>query len=151
MPGYLSGTYDAETKARKYHSVVLDGRLHAAVCGLTSCDNGRVLGPEDACTKIGRPVRDVLAEKHPLLCTPNLSDPNNLAFADYGKAPDIIPIDCPLGDAKRVMHQLQGSTGCSGVDAKHLKNQLLKHGKASAELHEELVEWVLWLTNTAPP
>ena len=37
------------------------------------------------------------------------------------------------------------------MDAKHLKNQLLKHGKASAELQEELVEWALWLANTTPP
>ncbi|KAL7476842.1 hypothetical protein ACHAW6_002690, partial [Cyclotella cf. meneghiniana] len=96
------------------------------------------------------PVRDILAEKHPSLRTPNLLDPNNLAFADYGEAPDIIPIDCPLGDAERVALQLHGSTGCSGVDAEHLKNQLLKHGKASAELREELVEWALWLANTAP-
>ena len=38
-----------------------------------------------------------------------------------------------------------------GVDAEHLKNQLLKHGKASDELQEELVEWALWLANTTPP
>ncbi|KAL7474906.1 hypothetical protein ACHAW6_004615, partial [Cyclotella cf. meneghiniana] len=89
--------------------------------------------------------------KHPPLHTPNLSDPNNLAFTDYGKAPGIIPLDCPIRDAERVAHLLPGSAGCSGVDAKHLKNQLLKHGKASAELQEELVEWALWLANTAPP
>ena len=60
---------------------------------------------------MGSPVRDVLAEKHPLLCIPNLSDPDNLAFANYGKAPDIIPIDCPIGDVERVARQLHGSTG----------------------------------------
>jgi hypothetical protein len=149
--GYRSATTDEETSAWKYHSAVLDGRIRAAVRGLTSGDKDGVLGPDDACTKTGRPVRDVLAEKHPLLRTPNLADPNNLAFADYGKAPDIIPIDCPFGDVERVMRQLHGSTGCSGVDAEHLKNQLLKHGKASAELREELVEWALWMANTTPP
>ena len=65
---------------------------------------------------------------------PTSLTPNNLAFADYGKTHDIIPIDCPIGDAERVAHQLHRSAGCIGVDAKHLKNQLLKHGKASAEL-----------------
>ncbi|KAL7477788.1 hypothetical protein ACHAW6_003583, partial [Cyclotella cf. meneghiniana] len=55
--------------------------------------------------------------------------------------PDIIPLDCPLVDAEQVARQLDGSAGCSGVDAEHLKNQLLKHGKASAELCKELVEW----------
>ena len=71
---------------------------------------------------------------------PNLLDPNNLAFADYREAPDIIPIDCPLGDADWVARHLHGSTGRSGVDAEHLKNQLLKHSKASAKLCKELVE-----------
>ena len=149
--GYHSVTNDAETKAWKYHSTVLDGQLCTAVSGLTSCDTGGILGPDDTCTKTVCPVQDVLAKKHPLLCTPNLLDPNNLAVADYGDALDIIPIDCPLGDAERVAGQLHGSTGCSGVDAEHLQNQLLKHSKASAELREELVEWTLWLANTAQP
>ena len=149
--GYRSASNDAETTARKYHSAVLDGRLRAAVRGLTSSDTGGVLGPNDAFTKTGRPVRDVLAEKYPPLRIPNLSDPDNMAFADYGEAPDVIPIDCPIGDVERVARQLHGSAGCSGVDAEHLKNQLLKHGKASAELREELAEWALWLANTAPP
>ncbi len=39
---------DAERTARKYHSAVLDGRLRAAVRGLTSSNNGGVLGPDDA-------------------------------------------------------------------------------------------------------
>ncbi|KAL7475742.1 hypothetical protein ACHAW6_001649 [Cyclotella cf. meneghiniana] len=90
-------------------------------------------------------------KQHPLLCTPNLLDLNNLAFPDYSKAPDITPIDCLLGDAEQVAHQLHGSAGCSGVDTKHLKNKLLKHSKASAKLHKELVECVLWLANTMPP
>ena len=92
----------------------------------------------------------VLAEQYPALQIPNLSDPNNLAFADQGEAPGIIPIDCPIGDAERIDRQLHGSAGCSGVNAEHLKNQLLKHRKASAKLREELVEWALWLANTTP-
>ena len=54
--GYRFATNDAETAAWKYHSAVLDGQLHAAVHGLTSCDTGGVLGPDDACTKTGRHV-----------------------------------------------------------------------------------------------
>ena len=115
--GHRSATNDAETTARRYHSAVLDGRLRAAVRGLTSSDTGGVLGPDDACTKTGRRVRNILAEKHPQLRIPNLSDPNNLAFDDYGEAPDIIPIDCLIGDAERVARQLHGSAGCSGIDA----------------------------------
>ena len=142
---------DAETAARKFNSAVLDGHLCTATRGLTSCDGGGVLGPDDACTKTGHRVWDVLAEKQPALRIHNLSDTNNLAFAIQGKAPGIIPIDCPVGDTECIARQLQGSTGFSGVDAEHLKNQLLKHGKALAELWEEMAEWALWLANTTPP
>ena len=44
--GYRSATNDAETKARKYHSAVLDGRLCTAIRGLTSCNTGGILGPD---------------------------------------------------------------------------------------------------------
>ena len=138
--GYRSITNDDEKVEQKYHSTILDGRLYAAVCGLASCNSGGILGLDDACTKAGCHIWEVLVEKHRSLHTPNLLDPYNLAFADHSMAPDIMPIDCPQGDAEQVLCHLQGSTGCSRVDAEHLKNQLLKHGKALAELHEELLE-----------
>ncbi|KAL7477320.1 LOW QUALITY PROTEIN: hypothetical protein ACHAW6_003148 [Cyclotella cf. meneghiniana] len=86
-------------------------------------------------------VHDILAENHRGLGTPNLSDPN-------GDGPKIITINCPVGDAEHTACHLHSSTGYSGVVTKHLKSQLLKHGKAFAKLREELVEWALWLANT---
>ena len=100
--GYHHATNDAETVARKNNSALLDGCLCTTVHDLTSSNGGGILGPDDACTKTGRRVRDVLSDKYLALRIPNLSDPNNLAFADQGKAPGIIPIDCPIGDAECV-------------------------------------------------
>ena len=46
---------------------MLSGRLRKAVRGLTNRDGGGVLQPDDACTKTGRRVLDVLHEKHPAM------------------------------------------------------------------------------------
>ena len=66
----------------------------------------------------GHRVRNVRVEKHPGLHTPNLSDPNNLAFSNHVEATDIIPINCPVSNAECIACQLHGSMGCSKVDAR---------------------------------
>ena len=77
---------------RRFNSTVLHGYLRKAVRGLTNRDGGGVLGPTEACTKTGRPVIDVLREKHPLLRDPDLSGPNPGAFESYGdSAPEVVP------------------------------------------------------------
>ncbi|KAL7476499.1 hypothetical protein ACHAW6_002357 [Cyclotella cf. meneghiniana] len=118
--------------------MVLDGKLCAAVCDLTSRTGGSVLGPNDACSKTGRPVHAVLCEKHPSLHTPDLSNPDSVAFTDYGIPPDPIPVDCPVKVAEMVAQKLSGGTGCSSIDAALLRSMLLCHGCASAMLCEEL-------------
>ena len=54
--------------------MVIEGKLRAGVRWLTSRDGGGVLNPEDADTKSGRPVIDVLREKHSDLMIPDLAD-----------------------------------------------------------------------------
>ena len=44
---------------------MIDGRLRAAVCCVTNRSSNVILNPEDADTKTGRPVIDVLCDKHP--------------------------------------------------------------------------------------
>eukprot|EP00804_Cyclotella_cryptica_P019798 CCRYP_009693-RA/>CCRYP_009693-RA protein AED:0.29 eAED:0.30 QI:0/0/0/1/0/0.14/7/0/1059 len=65
--------------------------------------------------------------------------------------PDPIPIDCDPVAVESVAKKLTGAAGCSGVDSALLKSCLLRYGKASSDLREELLEWTLWLSNTAPP
>eukprot|EP00804_Cyclotella_cryptica_P015633 CCRYP_003626-RA/>CCRYP_003626-RA protein AED:0.41 eAED:0.41 QI:0/0/0/0.66/0.5/0.33/3/0/308 len=50
-----------------------------------------------------------------------------------------------------VARKLTGAAGCSSVDSALLKCALLRYGKASSELREEMLEWTLWLGNTSPP
>ncbi|KAL7475656.1 LOW QUALITY PROTEIN: hypothetical protein ACHAW6_003456, partial [Cyclotella cf. meneghiniana] len=98
-----------------------------------------------------RKLSNVLADKHPPLRTPDINDPDRIAFRDYGPLPEVIPIDCPAGDVEKISQKLRGSAGCSGLTAEALKNMLLCHGRASSELREELAEWALWLANSSPP
>ena len=144
-------TGDDEQAARRYNSSVLDGNLRTAVRNLTDGVRGGVLGPEDLCTKTGRPVIEVLRDKHPDQRLPDLWDPNSLAFSKFEEVPDPIPLDCSPEIVEAVARKLTGAAGCSSVDSALLKSALLRHGKASAELREELLDWTLWLGNTSPP
>ena len=54
-----------ESVARGYHDTVLSGKLRQFVCLATSREGGGCLLLDDQCTKIGRPVAEVLWEKHP--------------------------------------------------------------------------------------
>ena len=47
------GTIDKDLVARKYNSMVLDGKLSAAVRFAKDRNSGGVLLPQDACTKTG--------------------------------------------------------------------------------------------------
>ena len=81
-------------EARVFNSSVLDGKLRSAVQLLTSGERRGVLGPKDLCTKTCAPVIEVLRAKHPDQRIPDLQDPENLAFSEYPKVLDPIPIDC---------------------------------------------------------
>jgi hypothetical protein len=59
------GTADEDIIARKYNSMVLDGKLRTAVRFATDHGGGGVLLPQDLCTKTGRPVMEVLHSQHP--------------------------------------------------------------------------------------
>ena len=140
-----------EAAARSFHSQVMDGKLRTAVRNLCGGARGGVLGPEDPCTKTGRPVIEVLRAKHPDQRMPDLDNPHNIAFREYEDCPDPVPIDCTIEDVEVVANRLHGSAGCSSVDAALLKTMLLRFQQASTTLRVEMVQWVHWLANTSPP
>ncbi len=75
-----SDTANEELIARKYNHMVLNSKLRAAVRFTMACNGGGVLLPQDACTKTGRPVIEVLQSQHPDTRIPNLGDPNCIVF-----------------------------------------------------------------------
>jgi hypothetical protein len=89
---------DEDLIAQKYILMVLDGKLRAAVRFATSRDGGGVLLPQDACTKTGQPVMEVLLSQHPDTRIPDLEDPNCIAFDHYDEVPLLIPTDCTTED-----------------------------------------------------
>ncbi len=96
MRGAGSGrsTTNEDLIARKYNSMVLDGKLRAAVRFATDQGGGGVLLPTDSCTKTGRPVMEVLRSQHPDTRIPDFMDPHCIAFEHYDEVPVEIPMDC---------------------------------------------------------
>ncbi|KAL7526623.1 hypothetical protein ACHAXR_001569, partial [Thalassiosira sp. AJA248-18] len=132
-----SPSVDDESIARKYHSMVIAGKLRSAFDG------------DD--TKSGRKVIDVLRDKHPPLLIPDLEKEDWASFEKYDECPNAIPVDCSAEIVEEVAGKLSGGAGPGSIDALMLKKWLLRYGKASQELREELAAWTEWLCNENPP
>eukprot|EP00978_Attheya_sp_CCMP212_P024835 scaffold78676_cov64-Attheya_sp.AAC.3 len=138
---------DPETEARAFNAKVLSGRLRSAVRGVTSREGGGVLQPDASCTKTGRPVVEVLREKHPDLREPLLVGQPNGSFE-----PDLeerlrepIPLETTAETVDAVASRLSGAAGPDGVDGVDLRNWLLRFGKESEALREKMAAWSEWL------
>ena len=66
--------------ARSFHETFLLGKLRQAVRRATDRERGGCLLPEDLCTKTGRPVAEVLWEKHLDMHVPTVETPVCAAF-----------------------------------------------------------------------
>ena len=71
----FSGKKEDDAVARSFHETVLSGKLHQAVCRATDREGGGCLLLGEKCTKTGRPVADVLREKHPDTRVPPVENP----------------------------------------------------------------------------
>ncbi len=149
--GSRRGTADQDIIARKYNSMVLNGKLRATVRFATNRSGGGVLLPQDLCTKTGRPVMEVLRSQHPDTRIPDLEDPHCIAFEHYDEVLVEIPTNCTSEDLKTLALRMSGSTGLSSFGAVMLRNCLLQYGRASGKLRQELAAWVEWLSNESPP
>jgi hypothetical protein len=131
--------------------MVFDGKLHAAIRFATNRGGNGVLLPMDSCTKTGRPVMEVLRSQHPDTWILDLEDPHCIAFEHYNEVLVEILTDCTSKDLKMLALWMSGSAGPSSFDAVMLRNCLLRWGRASGKLREELAAWVEWLSNESPP
>ena len=142
---------DAEARARSFNARVLSGRLRSAVRTLTNRSGGGVRQPDDLCTKSGRPVWQVLQEKHPALRDPTSVGDEDGAFEPYPDLPAPIPVCVTQDDVEAISPRLAGAAGPGGTDAVDLANWLLRFGRESEALREEMAAWTNWLANTSPP
>jgi hypothetical protein len=141
-------TANEELIAQKYNHMVLDGKLRATVRFVTACDGGEFLLPQDACTKTGRPVIEVLQSQHPDTRIPNLGDPDCIAFEHYNEVPTALLMDCTSKNLEALALRVSRSAGLSSFDM--LRNCLLWYGRASSELRQEMADWMEWLSNESP-
>ena len=140
-----------ESVARSYHSMVINGKVREAVRNATSRGGGGLLHPDSTDAKSGKPVVDVLRDKHPAMRIPDAGADGVMAFEPYDAVPAPLPLDCSEAMAARVAKGLSGGAGPDSIDSRDLKGWLLYHKKASQALREELAAWVEWLANETPP
>ena len=109
----------SEGVSSKFHRMVLDGKLCGAVRFATGRGQGGPLRPDDACSKTGRPVMDVLRYKHPDCVVPTVNSNGSIpGFDSYvGQAPDFVPHASSKDSVSVAAKKIHGSQGPSGVDA----------------------------------
>ncbi len=103
--------------------------------------------PQDACTKTGQPVMEVLQLQHPDTRIPNLGDPDCIAFEHYNEVPRALPMDCTSKDLEALVLRMSRSAGPSSFNVVMLRNCLLRYSRASSKLRQEMANWVEWLSN----
>ena len=88
----ISGKEEDNAMAQSFHERVLSGKLRQAVRRATERVGGGCLLPGDKCTKTGRPVADVLQEKHPDMRVPPVKNPRARPSRSMGKYPKWYPL-----------------------------------------------------------
>ena len=134
-----------ESKARSFNATLISGRLRQAVSKLTDRGGGGVLMPDDIDSKSGRPVLDVLKDKHPPMREPGVA-----AMPSYEELPDHVRLLINEEMVAEVAGKLSGSAGPGGTDAVDLQKWLLTFGSASERLRAVLARITMWLANGSP-
>ena len=101
-----------------------------------------MLGPGDACTNTGCPVREVIQEKHPPLQEIDDPDPINSTFEVYEEVSDAVLLEISGSDVEVVARHLGGAGGLVGEEKKVLKDWCTRFSSESEHLREELSHWV---------
>ena len=102
-----------EHRAQKFHSLVLRGKLRAAVRWITESKTGGVLHPGDRCTKTGDQVMEVLRSNHPEARTPTAA-----SLDSYPNRPlDLTPVDITDDTVTEVAGRISGGARPGGTDS----------------------------------
>ena len=77
--------YNEEEEVRTFNLKVFNGNIQAAVRGIRGQRQSPVLFPGNTEKNTGRPVMEILIEKHPTMRIPDLTDPECSSFKEYNK------------------------------------------------------------------
>ena len=125
--------FDMGSSGRKYHFVVLSGRISASVHTVTDRDPGNHSGLDDKCTVSGHPVVDVLHNLHPEVIISEEGDFDHHEATN--KCLELMPVFCFEDNAKKATRILCGVAEPCGVHAISMKTWLLRH-----EVHSEATQ-----------
>ena len=117
-----------EAAARSYHDIVFSGNPRQSARRSTNREGGGCLLPNNQCTKTGRPVAEVLWEKHPDMHVPPMENPRCTAFKEYGEVPKTVHFEFTEDDVPWVASKLSVSAGALVAEAVKLCNWLLCFG-----------------------
>jgi hypothetical protein len=135
--------------ARKFHNMVLEGKVCPAVQMVTNRGIGGSYRPHNLDSKSGHPVIDVLCEKHPDSCVP--SNDNFDVYPDAPGCLNTMPVYCYKECVAKMAACPLGSAQPCRVESEMLKHWLLCHRTQSERLCGAMLTWVDWLSNTLPP
>ena len=99
----------------------------------------------------GRPVAEVLWEKHTDIRATPMEAPTCAAFEEYEEVPETVPLDFTENDVMWVASNLSGTAGALGAEAIELRNWLLRFGCSSEELRVVITKLADWMANSSPP
>ena len=135
-----------EAISKTFTSLVLKGKIRKAVRFVTLQRAGGVLLPDNIDTKSGRPVVDMLREKHPVPIVPDVG-----VLEDYGIIPEFMPINITEDTVEQVSGRLTGATGPGGIDAAGLQQWILRFNVANQRLRQAVASLARWMANDIPP
>ena len=137
--------------AQGFHETVLLGKVRQTFRLATDREGGGCLLPDDQCTKIGRPVAEVLREKHPDMRVPPVENPTFAAFEEYEDVPETVTLDFTEDDVMWVASKIFGAAGALGAEEMELRNWLLRFGCASNEFRVVVASLDDWMANSSSP
>ena len=113
----FSGKEEDYAVAWGFHETVLSGKLRQAVRRATDQEGGGCLLPYDQCTKTGRPVAEVLREKHPDMRVQPVENTACAAFEEYEDVTETVPLDLTEDYITWVASKLSGAADALGAEA----------------------------------
>lgn len=140
-----AGTSSSGQRFKIFNDKVLLGDIRGAVKYLSNSETGGVLLPDDL-DDMGRSVRSILLEKHPM---PRI--PMEDHFPVYQEMPEFVDLDITEDTVIEVAKNLSGSGGAGGTDSYTAQSWLLRFGEASCRLRVALANFTCWLANDFPP
>ncbi|KAL3768952.1 hypothetical protein ACHAWO_004062 [Cyclotella atomus] len=155
----------SDSVAKRYNSMVLDGKIRSAVRFATGRGLGGPLQPTDTCSKAGIPVIEVLRKKHPSIRTPLQMKGEELEGIKAGtfqddvpgfdaypeNPPAALPVDFDVDSMLVLSGKIHGSAGPGGVDANMLRTIFTRFGTASESIRMEWAKFGEWMCNESPP